>query len=66
MPNAACHYCGPYVRGHVHWTHEAIDVDRHTCYHCGRTRAHHMRANGWIRVTEDEWLHEENRLTGAL
>lgn len=61
-----CHYCGPGVRGHVYWTHSMVDIERHTCFHCGRTRSLDLLDGGWIRVTEDEWLTEPSRLEGAL
>jgi hypothetical protein len=61
-----CHYCGPGVRGYVYWTHSMIDVERHTCYHHARELSIDLGVAGWIRVTEDEWFTEANRLEGAL
>lgn len=59
-----CHYCP--ARGYVYWTHSMIDVERHTCYHHGREMSLDLLDAGWIRVTEDEWFTEANRLEGAL
>ena len=59
-----CHYCC--ARGWVRWTHLNIDADRYTCYHHGRTRSLDLSTANWIRVTEDEWFTEANKLQGAL
>jgi hypothetical protein len=64
MPNefTGCHYC--IARGHVYWTHESIDVERHTCFHHARAKSLDLTNAGWIRVTQNEWLEEPSRLTG--
>jgi hypothetical protein len=51
---------------HVEWVHFDVDEETWTCFHHARLRGADMVAAGWARVTEDEWLPEENRLQGAL
>jgi hypothetical protein len=46
--------------------HFEIEAYTWTCFHHGRTEALAMVAAGWARVTEEEWLDEPSRLTGAL
>ena len=59
-----CHYCC--ARGWVQWTHLNIDADRWTCYHHARQYSIELAANNWLRLTDDEWFTEANRLQGAL
>ena len=51
---------------HVEWVHLEVDDNTWTCYHCARVKGPDMVNAGWARVTDQEWLHEENRLQGAL
>lgn len=59
-----CRYCP--ARGWVVWAHLDIDVDTHTCYHHARQYGQTLIDLGLVRVTEDEWFTEANRLQGAL
>jgi hypothetical protein len=53
-------------RAHVEWVHLEIDANTWTCYHHARVNGPAMSTAGWARVTDAEWLPEENRLQGAL
>lgn len=65
QPWRPCRYSNA-ERAHVLWWHPDVDEETWTCFHHGRTHAEAMVSAGWARVTEEDWLPEENRLQGAL
>jgi hypothetical protein len=65
VPWRPCRYSNA-ERGHVLWWQTDVDEETWTCFHHARTHGAHMVSVGWARVTEEEWLHEDNRLKGAL
>lgn len=53
-------------RAHVEWVHFDVDEETWTCFHHARVMGPAMVAAGWARITEDEWLPQEDRLKGEL
>ena len=60
-----CRY-SPAETAHVEWVHFDVDEETWTCFHHARTMGPAMVGAGWARVTEEEWLPQEDRLQGAL